>query len=416
MGKIEVEGMHKLQGEVKIQGSKNAVLPILSACVLNEGETVLFNCPKIRDVASMLEALEGAGAKISWEGNVLHLDTTVMQPVPIIEKAGCMRSSVMLLGSFLARFGTATLGYPGGCCIGKRPIDLHEQALEAMGAEFCERETYLEAKCSQLEGCDIYLPYPSVGATENVILAAAGASGMTRIYGAAREPEITELCKFLMKSGIRIYGAGTQRIFVMGGKIKNQGEYRVCPDRIVAGTYFFAAAAAGGEVVLKDVPIEHMRSTIQVMSRMGANICRDGRNVKISMDKRPQPISFIQTASYPGFPTDLQSPLVAALCTADGKSCVQERMFENRFMIVEELKKMGADISLKDQTAHIFPVKKLLAKEVTVRELRGGAALVIAALGAEGRSIIKSSGIICRGYEDIAGDLAGLGAEIRVIS
>ena len=168
--------------------------------------------------------------------------------------------------------------------------------------------------------------------------------------------------------------------------------------------------------MLKDVPIEHMRSTIQVMSRMGANICRDGRNVKISMDKRPQPISFIRTASYPGFPTDLQSPLVAALCTADGKSCVQERMFENRFMIVEELKKMGADISLKDQTAHIFPVKKLLAKEVTVRELRGGAALVIAALGAEGRSIIKSSGIICRGYEDIAGDLAGLGAEIRVIS
>lgn len=416
MSRIEVEGMHKLQGEVRIQGSKNAVLPILSACVLNEGENVLFNCPKIRDVSSMLDALTCAGAKICWEGNTLYVNTSVMQPVPFIEKAGCMRSSVMLLGSFLARFGTATLGYPGGCRIGKRPINLHEQALGALGALFCEEEQYLEAKCAGLEGCDIYLPYPSVGATENILLAASKASGMTRIYGAAREPEILELCRFLILMGIRIYGAGTENIFVMGGKPQKYVEFHICSDRIVAGTYLMAAVSAGGDVVLKDMPLEHMKSTIQTVGQMGAKLYRDGKNVRIRMSERPKPIKFIRTASYPGFPTDLQSPLVAALCKAEGKSCVEERIFENRFLIIEELLRMGADIYIKNQMAHIFPVKKLVGNEVNVPDLRGGAALAVAALGAEGVSILNNTEIIERGYEDIAGDLRQLGALIYRIS
>ena len=410
MSKIAVEGMHKLQGEVAIQGSKNAVLPILSACVLNEGETVLFNCPKIKDVDSMLEALVSAGAKVSWEGNTLYLNTSVMHPVPFVEKAGTMRSSVMFLGSFLGRFQKAVLGYPGGCCIGKRPIDLHEQALEALGAVFCEHEAYLEAKCSGLEGCDIYLNFPSVGVTENVILAAAKASGMTRIYGAAREPEIVELCKFLITLGIRIYGAGTQNIFVMGGETKSYVEYTICSDRIVAGTYLFATVAAGGEVVLKNAPLEHMKSTIQTAGQLGANLQRDGNDIKIHMGKRTKAINFIRTAAYPGFPTDLQSPLMAALCTADGKSCIEERMFENRFLIVEELKKMGADICVINQSAYISPVKKLHPGELWVKDLRGGAALVIAALQAEGVSVIKNTEIIHRGYEDLIGDFRKLGA------
>ena len=224
MNKIEVEGLRNLQGEIEIQGSKNAVLPILSACVLNEGETILHCCPRIQDVSSMLEVLKDAGARVSWEGTTLILNTESMSCVPLIEKAGSMRSSVMLLGSFLARFGKVILGYPGGCCIGKRPIDLHEQALSAMGAVFCEEITYLEAHCSQLEGCDIYLPYPSVGVTENVILAASKASGLTRIYGAAKEPEIEELCKFLVKMGVRIAGIGTEKICVLGGKLEKRVE------------------------------------------------------------------------------------------------------------------------------------------------------------------------------------------------
>ena len=416
MSKIEVEGMHKLQGEVKVQGSKNAVLPILAACVLNEGETVLFDCPKIRDVSSMLEALSGAGAKISWEGNTLYLNTSQMQPVPFIEKAGCMRSSVMLLGSFLARFGKATLGYPGGCCIGKRPIDLHEQALSAMGAVFCEEETHLEARCKGLEGCDIYLPYPSVGVTENVILAAAGASGMTRIYGAAREPEIIELCRFLIAIGIRIYGIGTEKLFVMGGEKQKYVEYRICPDRIVAGTYLFSAVAVGGEIVLKEAPLEHLRSTIQIAGQMGAKLHRSGMDVKIIMEKRPKAIKFLNTAPYPGFPTDLQSPLLATLCRAEGKSCIEERVFENRFLIVEELRKMGTDIHVKNQTAYVTGVEVLTGSELTMQDLRGGAALVLAALAAEGKSIVGNADIILRGYEDISGDLTKLGAVIRTIS
>lgn len=416
MSKIEVEGMHKLQGEVKVQGSKNAVLPILSACVLNEGETIIFGCPKIKDVFSMIELLENAGAKIKWEEDALIIDTSVMRMVPLIEKAGNMRSSIMLLGSFLARFQKVILGYPGGCCIGKRPIDLHEQTLSAMGASFCEQQTCLEASCEKLEGCDLYLPYSSVGVTENILLAAVGAEGMTRIYGAAREPEIIELCNFLIAMGIRIYGVGTENLFVMGGKCKKHVEYSLCADRIVAGTYLLAAAGIGGEVILKNAPLEHMKSTIQVLGKMGAVLSRDGKDVKIQMENSPKSLAHIRTAPYPGFPTDLQSPLLAALCKAEEKSCVEEKVFENRFLIVKELQKLGANICVRKQKAYVFPVESLHGNCLQVTDLRGGAALIIAALEAEGQSIVENSEIIFRGYENIVRDLQQLGADIRRIS
>ena len=416
MNKIKVEGASRLSGEIEIQGSKNAVLPILSACILNEGETILHGCPRIQDVFAMLEVLENAGAKIKWEGNTLILDTTFMRMVPFIEKAGCMRSTVMFLGSFLTRFQKAVLGYPGGCCIGKRPIDLHEQTLSAMGAVFCEREAFLEASCEKLEGCDLYLPYSSVGVTENILLAAAGAEGMTRIYGAAREPEIVELCKFLSAMGIRIYGVGTENLFVLGGKCNNHVEFTICSDRIVAGTYLLAVAGTGGDVILKNAPLEHMRSTIQTIGQMGAILSRDGKDVRIQMKQEPLPLSYLYTAPYPGFPTDLQSPLLAVLCKAQGKSCVEERLFENRFLIVEELEKMGADIYIRGQKAFVSPVKKIKGNRLQVKDLRGGAALVIAALEAEGNSEILNPEIILRGYEDIVGDLQKLGADIQRIS
>ena len=416
MRRIEVEGMHRLSGEVTIQGSKNSVLPILSACVLNEGETILHGCPKIKDVSSMLEALECAGAKVKWEGNSLYLDTSVMKSEPFVEKAGSMRSSVMLLGSFLGRFGKAVLGYPGGCCIGKRPIDLHEQTLSAMGAAFCEEETYLEARCSQLEGCDLYLPYPSVGVTENILLAAAKASGMTCIYGAAKEPEIVELCNFLVAMGVRISGIGTDKLCIMSGTLKKYMEYTICTDRIVAGTYLLAVVIAGGEVILRNLPLHHMKTTIQTIGKLGAEVSRAHYDVKIKMNRSPQAISYICTAPYPGFPTDLQSPLLAVLCTAKDSSCIEERVFENRFLTVDELRKMGANVCVTGQTAHITPVEYLQGSAVTARDLRGGAALVLAGLGANGTTIIENAEVIFRGYEDISKDFRCLGANIRTLS
>ena len=413
MSKIEVEGMHRLHGEVQIQGSKNSVLPILSACVLNEGETILHGCPRIKDVSSMLEALESAGAKVKWEGNTLTVNTSAMESEPFIEKAGGMRSSVMLLGSFLGRFGKAVIGYPGGCCIGKRPIDLHEQTLAAMGAHFCEEETYLEARCEALEGCDLYLPYPSVGVTENILLAASKASGMTCIYGAAKEPEIAELCEFLTAMGVRISGIGTEKLCIMGGKLRKNVEYTICPDRIVAGTYLLAVAAAGGEVLLKGMPLQHMKSTIQLIGKLGAELQRDGYDVKAVMNGKPNSVQYICTAPYPGFPTDLQSPLLTALCRCEGVSCIEERVFENRFLIVEELKKMGAKIHVAGQTAYVFPAETLHGADLNAKDLRGGAALVIAALEAEGNSRIHNADVIFRGYEDISKDLKSLGANIQ---
>lgn len=412
MNRIEVEGKQKLYGEIKIQGSKNSVLPILSASVLNEGETILHGCPRILDVYSLLEALESAGAMIRWEDDTLVINTARMEPVPFIEKAGKLRSSVMLLGSFLGRFGKAVIGYPGGCCIGKRPIDLHEQALSALGAVFCEEDTYLETRCVRLEGCDIHLPYPSVGVTENVLLAASKASGMTRIYGGAKEPEITELCCFLEKMGVRITGAGTDVISVMPKPLHKNVEYNICSDRIVAGTYLLGAIIAGGEVVLKEMPILHMKQTIRLAGELGAKLRRDGMDVMIKMEGKPHRIPYLATAPYPGFATDLQSPLLSVLCTGDGSSVIEERIFENRFLIVKELQKMGADLEIKDRSVHIRPVKKLKGAVTEAKDLRGAAALVLAALGAAGTSVIENAGMINRGYEDIVKDFRSLGANL----
>ncbi|MBR5583582.1 MAG: UDP-N-acetylglucosamine 1-carboxyvinyltransferase [Lachnospiraceae bacterium] len=416
MSRIEIEGMQRLQGEVTIQGSKNAVLPILSACVLNEGETILHGCPKIQDVFSMLEAIACAGAKYHWEDHTLILDTSVMHSAPLIEKAGSMRSSVMLLGSFLARFGRATLGYPGGCCIGKRPIDLHEQVLAAMGATFLEEKNYLEAKCESLSGCELYLPYPSVGVTENILLAASKAAGFTRVFGAAREPEIMELCKFLRAMGVFISGEGTGKLWIQGGKLKKTLEYTLCKDRIVAGTYLMAVVITGGEVCFREVPLEHMKSTMKVIGMLGAHCRKEGNALIVSMKEKPRGISYLCTAPYPGFPTDLQSPLLATLCYSGRNGWVEEQIFENRFLIVEELKKMGANIEVHDRKVLIIPENPLYGANVTARDLRGGAALVLAGLGAEGNTVVENLNVIERGYEAIEKDLGALGANIRIFS
>lgn len=411
---LEIEGGRALAGEVCIQGSKNAVLPILSAALLNQGVTVLKNCPKIIDVAYMLEILRELGCKVRWEGELLLVDaSSVRETCAPREYAEKMRSSIILLGSLLGRMGEAFLPYPGGCVIGERPIDFHIEALRKMGAEFCEDEEGLRALCDRPRGARIQLSFPSVGATENVILLAVLAEGTTVLKNAAREPEIWELCRFLNSLGAKIQGAGTSRIVITGVKSLHDGEFTIMPDRIVAGTYMLLAAAAGGKVILRNPPLEQLGSLRKVLAAMGAGWERQGEGLLIWGLGRPKSVTEVCTEPYPGFPTDLQSPLMAALCLARGESRIRENLFEARFKIVEELRKMGAQIETSEREAAIRGVERLHGADLYARELRGGAALVLAAAAAEGRSRVFGCSYINRGYENIIRDLQGLGVMVK---
>ena len=317
MDYLEIEGGSPLCGEVRIQGSKNAVLPILCAALESPGVTVLENCPDISDVGAMLEILKGYGCRARREGSRLVLDAGSLHSGRAPEDyAGMMRSSIMLLGSLLARLGEAFLPYPGGCVIGKRPIDIHLQALRQLGAELKEEPEGLRAVCAHPRGARICLPFPSVGATENVVLLAARAEGVTVLQNAAREPEIVELCRFLNSMGARIEGAGTGTIRIRGVERLHETKYRIMPDRIVAGTYMLLAAAAGGKIVLKGAPLEQLMAVRQVLKQMGVRQESQGRELFLWCPGRSRGGLAVCTSPYPGFPTDLQSPLMAALCLA----------------------------------------------------------------------------------------------------
>jgi len=412
---LEIEGGRPLVGEVCIQGSKNAALPILSAALLNCGVTVLRNCPKIIDVMYMLEILKEFGCRVVWEEDALIVDASRLTDSRVPEcYAQKMRSSIMLLGSLLGRLGRACVPYPGGCVIGERPIDLHIEALKCMGAELTEGEAGLEAVCVRPKGAAVRLPFPSVGATENVILLAVLAEGTTVLENAAREPEIEELCRFLNCMGAKIQGAGTSRITVVGVKRLHGGEFTIMPDRIVAGTYMLLTAAAGGKVILRNPPLEQLESVRKVLARMGVRYEGQGEDLLVWGPGRIKGLSGVCTEPYPGFPTDLQSPLMAALCLAQGESRIRETIFEARFKIVEELRKMGARIETKGQEAVIQGVKELQGADLTAKELRGGAALVLAAAAAEGKSRIFGYSYIGRGYENIIRDLQALGVVVNL--
>lgn len=414
MDYLEIEGGSPLCGEVRIQGSKNAVLPILSAALLNPGITVLDNCPEISDVASMLEILKGYGCMARREGKKLVIDAKKLHSGRAPEDyAGVMRSSIMLLGSLLGRMGEAFLPYPGGCVIGKRPIDLHLQALRCMGAELWEEPEGLRAVCAHPRGADIRLPFPSVGATENVVLLAVRAQGTTILKNAAREPEITELCRFLRCMGADIAGEGTDTIRITGAGEIHDTEFSIMPDRIVAGTYMLLAAATGGKVLLREVPLGQIGAVRQILKQMGARQESSGSSLMLWCPGRSLGGIEVNTASYPGFPTDLQSPLMAALCLAEGQSIIDERIFEARFKIVEELGNMGADIRIEGSRAFINGRQKLYGTEVSAKELRGGAALCIAAAAAEGKTRIYQYHYIARGYENIIRDLKALGVVVH---
>ncbi len=411
---IQMQGGVALQGKVRIQGSKNAALPILAATLLTKETSCIYNCPKIADVYSMLSLLECLGVSVRWEKDGVRIHPQEVQRGSLpAEAVKGMRSSLCLLGALLGRCREVVMEYPGGCVIGSRPIDIHILALQQMGVTFAEENGMLHARAEKMQGADIVLPFPSVGATENLILAAVAAEGVTTIRGAAREPEVEALCVYLQQCGAEIEGAGSSEITVCGGKALSGTEYRVPADRIVAGTYLFAALAAGGCVLLEEAPAEQMEAVIAVAEKMGAQCDAAKEGIYVQVLGRTKSVPLLRTAPYPGFPTDLQSPALAALTVAEGYSVVEEKIFENRFRIVEPLQTMGAKIFMPDKsTAIVQGVRELRGMPLESKELRGGAALVVAGLAAGGSSVIEGCSYIYRGYENICKDLRELGARI----
>ena len=410
---LYINGPQRMHGELLIQGSKNAALPILAAAVLGTGIFILHHCPRISDVEHMLEMLEDAGCRVKWEGHMLIVDTRYLDNYQVNGNgAGKMRSTVTLLGSILGRMHRVAIPYPGGCTIGKRPIDLHLKGLEQLGAVFEHQEHALVGSAQRLHGAEVYLDFPSVGATENILLASVLADGMTTIHGAAMEPEIVELASFLRKMGAKVRGDGTPVILIEGVKTLHAAEYIIPSDRIVAGTYLFGAMMTKGEARLLHVPMAHLGNIPKLLQQMGALVETEEDCIYVNMKRQCSSLPYVVTAPFPGFPTDLQSALVAALSTASGMSFIEEKIFEARFQIVPELQKMGASIASEESFALIDGNARLRGARVEAKELRGGAALIMAALAAEGETCIYGMEYVRRGYEDINGDLKNLGIVI----
>lgn len=415
MDSIEILGGYPLYGEIRVQGSKNSALPIIAASILHKGVCVLHNCPRIIDVMYMVQILRAIGCDVHWETDalVIRADQVTSSSIPA-EYAEKMRSSIVMLGSLLGRVKEASIPHPGGCVIGERPIDLHVSGLRKMGAVIeDDREELLYARVDQLIGCPVTLDFPSVGATENLILAGVLAEGETIIRNAAREPEIFELCQFLTAMGAKIRGAGTDVIVVQGVHSLHDVEYTVIPDRIVAGTYLCAAAATRGSIRISNTPAGQMEALMAIFGQMGIR-CGESRG-ELWMDAKEgsRAVSLVETKPYPGFPTDLQSQLMAVLTLARGTSRIRETIFEARFKAAEGLRNMGASIETKGREAFIRGVESLKGTTVCAEELRGGAAYVIAGLAAEGYTTIQNRHFIDRGYEDICRDLQGMGANIK---
>ena len=416
MASFYIHGGNRLCGEIDIQGSKNAALPILAACLLTREPIKLYNCPKILDVYNMIKILENIGCHVEMTDDYCLIDSSTGVTDTVSPKDACtMRSSFTLLGALLGRFGRAKISMPGGCNIGKRPVDWHLEALKKMNVTFEVGDESIVAKSSGICGNEIIFSYPSVGATQNVILAAVLAHGTTHIYHAAKEPEIIDLCLFLNQMGADIHGMGTSHIIVHGVERLHGTVYSVMADRIVAGTYLGAAAATGGDVVVHGVLEKDVRSTLQILAHMGCGIIIRKKSIRVIAPDVLLPVESIHTQPFPGFPTDMQSQILTCLTKAHGRSLIYEDVFEDRFKIVSQLQKMGADIVLKEGCAIVGGNNNLKGMQVGAVDLRGGAALVIAGLMAEGKTQVTGSDYIERGYQDICADLRLLGADIRKV-
>lgn len=417
MSRIQISGSIPLEGSVTVQGCKNAALPLMAASVLHEGTTVLHHCPKILDVEYMSRILRRLGCEVFWEKDTLTIDAKKMTSGSVCtEEASKFRASVLLMGSLLGRFGQAELPYPGGCSIGERPIDFHLQAFEKLGVKMNPQEDGIALQASKLVGGEITFPFPSVGATENAVLGAALARGTTVLRGCAKEPEIDELCYFLNEKGADICGIGSDILTIHGVKSLRDSQYTLMADRIVTGTYLLAAAGTYGRATLKRASLATMGALAEILTENGVSLLQEADGVTIDARNMGKIHAKVRTAPYPGFPTDLQSQLLAFFCGTDAEGVVEERVFESRLLVVQELRKMGAQICTEGCLAAVRGRRGLLhGAEVTARDLRGGAALVTAGLMARGETYVSGCEFIKRGYEDICRDFALLGAKIQEI-
>ena len=412
MSQLLVRGGQPLHGEVTIQGAKNSVLPILAATVLTGDRVVLRGCPRLRDVDASIRILQSLGCRAQWEGDALTVDTAALNRCEISDiLMREMRSSAIFLGAVLARLGRADISYPGGCELGPRPIDLHLSGLRDLGADIREEGGILHCTVSRLAGRELMLSLPSVGATENLMLAACGAEGTTVISNAAREPEIVDLQDFLNACGAEVSGAGSTSVTIRGGKPLHGCEFRCMPDRIVAATYLCACASAGGEVYLRGARERHLATVADALRQAGCTVAGDGEGIACRCRRRLRAVRPVRTAPYPGFPTDAQAVLMAAMLKSRGTTVFEENIFENRYRHVDELTRMGAEIRVAGRVAVVTGVERLSGAAVRCTDLRGGAALCVAALAADGETRIFETAHIDRGYEDIVRDLRALGAD-----
>ena len=414
MEKLIVRGGKALEGTVKVSGAKNAVLPIIAASILGKTPSRLDEIPALEDVRTICAVLECLGLKINAETpGILTIDSSeIISCEAPYELVSSMRASFLVMGSLLARKGRARISQPGGCAIGTRPIDIHLKGFEALGVKIESGHGYIEASAPNgLVGTTIYLDFPSVGATENLMMAASMAEGITVIENAAQEPEIVDLANYLNVMGAKVRGAGTNVVTISGVKELHGAEHTVIPDRIEAGTYMVAAAMTGGNVRVENVLTEHLKPLIAKLKEAGAEILEDIGGVRVIGPEKLNAIT-IKTMPYPGFPTDMQAQMTALMAIAEGQSLVTETVFENRFMHVEELIRMGADIHTEGRSATIKGVDKLMGCQVRATDLRAGAAMILAGLVAEGTTEIGDIYHIDRGYENITEKLCGLGAQI----
>lgn len=407
-----IVGGRPLAGRLKIQGAKNSVLPILSATVLARGESVIHHCPELSDVSATLKILRMLGCRVSQERGTVRIDASVLSGCTIPDQLmGELRSSVIFLGALLSRYGEAQLAYPGGCRLGPRPIDLHLSSLRALGASILEEGGRVLCRWGKMQGTEICLSIPSVGATENAMLAAVGCPGITVIVGAAREPEIEDLQNFLCAMGACVEGAGSSVIRITGGRPLHPAEYTVMGDRMAAATYLCAIGAAGGCVTLTGVEPSHLTAVLSVLEEAGADLHTGTGEISIACAAPLNGVHPIRTAPYPGFPTDAQAPVMAALSGGTGTTMFVENMFLSRYGHVGELIRMGADIQVDGRVA-VVTGRRLQGAVVRGTDLRGTAALVTAALGAKGESQVFGVPYILRGYEGFTEGLRALGADI----
>ncbi|MRI58927.1 MAG: UDP-N-acetylglucosamine 1-carboxyvinyltransferase [Epsilonproteobacteria bacterium] len=416
MDYLQIEGGNRLSGSVRISGAKNAALPLIASSILAKNPISISNLPNVKDIQTLLRLLDNLGASYSLDGNRVDIDTsTIDSTTAVYDIVRTMRASILVLGPLLSRFGHCEVSLPGGCAIGQRPIDLHLKALKQMGAQISIRSGYVVAQApSGLKGSTIIFDKVTVTGTENIVMAAALARGKTTIVNAAKEPEVVQLCEVLNRSGVQIEGIGSDELVIHGsdGELLPMEDIEVIPDRIEAGTYLCAGAITGSKITLREVIPQHLEAVLLKLMQMGFPLQSDDSSITIEPAKRIEPVEIV-TSEYPGFPTDMQAQFMSLALLAEGTSIIEERLFENRFMHVSELRRFGADIQLKGNIATIIGPTKLFGADVMATDLRASSALVLAGLAAQGTTNVHRIYHLDRGYEKIEEKLGALGAKIK---